>query len=456
MSGSRRSRLPLWELARSEPSNAACATLKFRITHTHHLGIHPGADFPKLNIDHMQVVPLHKRDFVRWRNAVRAGFGDRISAEDTIFMRDYRAEIDRLLACVDGSEIVGTGGADSFEMTLPGNARVPVAGIAYITTSPTHRRRGIQREIMSRIHSDARERGDVAAILWASMGNLYGRYGYGNAIPSHDWKIRREFASFAHFPEFNGSFQTLRRDEAIPMMSAVYDAARRERPGMIDRRDKRWQYEVHPKKNADDFFVICLEGNQPRGYAQYVFQGNPTTEDEFAMTVDVHEAIAVDAAAHAAIWRFMFDEPLTHEIVAHNRPVDDPVYWMLTDQRRLRRSTNDSIWLKLLDIPAMLSQRRYRTSGSFVLEVADDTDGTRSKWHLETSVDGPASCKATTRAADISLPEHSLAAAYFGAVTFSSLAAIGEAQASVRGHDLLRDLDAAFKCSPAAWNPFHF
>ena len=371
-------------------------------------------------------------------------------------MRDHRAEIDRLLACVDGGQIVGTGGADSFEMTLPGNTQVPVAGIAYITTSPTHRRRGIQREIMSRIHRDARERGDVAAILWASMGNLYGRYGYGNAIPSHDWKIRREFASFSHSPEFGGSFRTVRRDEAIPLMSVVYDAARRERPGMIDRRGKRWQYEVHPTKNADDFFVIYLEDNQPRGYAQYVFQSNPTTMDEFAMTVDVHEAVAVDAAAHAAIWRFLFDEPLAHEIVAHNRPVDDSVYWMLTDQRRLRRSTNDSIWLKLLDAPAMLTQRCYRTAGSFVLEVSDAADGARSQWHLDIDQDGIAICEATTRAADISLPEHSLAAAYFGAVSFSNLVAIGEAEVSPRGQELLCDLDTAFKCSPAAWNPFHF
>lgn len=404
----------------------------------------------------MQVVPLQKGDFIRWRNAVRAGFGDRISAEDSIYMRDHRAEIDRLLACVDGGEIIGTGGADSFNMTLPGSAQVPVAGIAYITTSPTHRRRGIQRNIMNRLHEDALERGDAAAILWASMGHLYGRYGYANAVPSHNWRIRQAFAGWTHSPEFKGTYATLMRDEAIPMMEAVYDVARRNRPGMIDRRPNRWQYEVHPKHNAEDFFVIYMESDQPRGYAHYVFSENPVTHDEFAMTLKVREAVAVNAASHAAIWRWLFDEPLAHEIVADNRPIDDSILWMLSDQRRLRRTVADSIWLKLLDIPAMLSRRRYQSSGAAVLEVAPASGGTPSKWQLQVDDSGFGTCKPTTKPADISMPETALATAYFGTINWTRLATIGEVETSPRGLTLLPKLDAMFRCSPAAWNPFHF
>ena len=403
----------------------------------------------------MELVPLHSSEFVHWRNAVRASFGDRISPEDSIFMRDHRAEIDRLLACMDGDEIVGTGGADSFNMTLPGGKTAPVAGVAYITTSPTHRRRGIQRKIMSRIHEDARARGDVACILWASLGNLYGRYGYGNSIPSHKWTIRRAYTQFSHCPEFNGTFRVVRRDEAIPLMAKVYDAARVKHPGMINRRPKRWQYEVHPRKNADDFVAVYEEAGQPRGYAQYVFNPKPSDRDPFAMTIVVHEAVAVDRRSHAAIWRFVFDEPLAHDIVAPYRPVDDPVYWMLADQRRLRRETEDTIWLKPLDIAALLSRREYHASGNVVIEVLAADDGSRSRWELSASPVG-ATCEPTTKSAHVSLPERALGAAYFGAVTPSMLVAIGEAEVSTPGERLLPTIDAMFRCSPAAWNPFHF
>ena len=403
----------------------------------------------------VELVPLQPSEFVHWRNAVRASFGDRISPEDSIYMRDHRAEIDRLLACMDGDEIVGTGGADSFEMTLPGGQTAPVAGVAYITTSPTHRRRGIQRKIMTRIHEDARARGDVACILWASLGNLYGRYGYGNAIPTHNWKVRRAYAQFAQHPEFSGSFRVVRRDEAIPLMAAVYDATRFKRPGMINRRPKRWQYEVHPRKNADDFVAVYEEDGQPRGYAQYVFQPKPSDLDPFAMSVVVHEALAIDDRAHAAIWRFVFDEPLAEEIVAPYRPVDDPVYWMLADQRRLRRETVDSIWLKPLDIGALLSKRAYQASGSVVIEVLSADDDSRTRWELTAGPDG-STCAPTTKSAHISLHERSLGAAYYGAVAPSMLVAIGEAEVSTAGHRELLNIDAMFRCSPAAWNPFHF
>ena len=403
----------------------------------------------------MELVPLHPSEFVHWRNAVRASFGDRISPEDSIYMRDHRAEIDRLIACKDGDEIVGTGGADSFDMTLPGGQTAPVAGVAYITTSPTHRRRGIQRKIMSRVHDDARARGDTACILWASLGNLYGRYGYGNSIPSHGWKIRGAYTQFSHCPEFNGSFRLVRRDEAIPLMAKVYDAARFDRPGMVNRRAKRWQYEVHPRKNADDFVAVYEEDGQPRGYAQYVFNPKQTDLDPFAMTLEVHEAISLDRRAHAAIWRFVFDEPLAYEIVAPYRPIDDPIYWMLADQRRLRRETNDTIWLKPLDIAALLSKRAYQAAGSFVIEVSAAEDNARTRWELTTSPDG-STCKPTAKAAHISLHERSLGAAYFGSITPSMLVDIGEAEVSVPGQRLLSNIDAMFRCSPAAWNPFHF
>ena len=403
----------------------------------------------------VELVPLQPSEFVHWRNAVRASFGDRISPEDSVYMRDHRAEIDRLLACMDGDEIVGTGGADSFLMTLPGGHTAPVAGVAYITTLSTHRRRGIQRKIMTRIHEDARERGDVACILWASLGDLYGRYGYGNAIPTHNWKIRRAYAQFSHCPDYDGVFRVVRRDEAIPLMAAVYETARVKHPGMINRRPKRWQYEVHPRKNADDFVAIYEEDGEPRGYAQYVFQPKPSELDPFAMTIIVHEALAVDHKAHAAIWRFVFDEPLAEEIDAPYRPVDDPVYWMLADQRRLRRETNDSIWLKPLDTAALLSNRTYQASGSVVIEVVSADDDTRSRWELNASPTG-STCTATTKSAHITLPERALGAAYYGAVTPSILVATGEADVSAYGQSLLPNVDAMFRCSPAAWNPFHF
>ena len=63
--------------------------------------------------------------------------------------------------------MVGTGGAVTFEMTVPGGAAMTVGGVTAIATRPTHRRRGVLTAIMRRLQADARERGEAISALWA-------------------------------------------------------------------------------------------------------------------------------------------------------------------------------------------------------------------------------------------------------------------------------------------------
>ncbi len=51
-------------------------------------------------------------------------------------------EFDRTIAALDGEQMVGSAGAYSFQMTVPGGV-VPAAGITFVAVLPSHRRRGI-------------------------------------------------------------------------------------------------------------------------------------------------------------------------------------------------------------------------------------------------------------------------------------------------------------------------
>src|SRR5207344_3532582 len=100
------------------------------------------------------------------------------------------------------------------ELTAPG-ARVPTAGVTVVGVLPTHRRRGILRELMRAQLDDVHARGEPLAALWASEGGIYGRFGYGLASLCGDLEIRRTHGAFARPSAWAGEARLVPLDEAL-------------------------------------------------------------------------------------------------------------------------------------------------------------------------------------------------------------------------------------------------
>jgi hypothetical protein len=70
----------------------------------------------------LEIRPLSEGDFNAWVRTRQRGFGVHSSA-NTEELNRHIVEIDRAIAAFDGSEIVGTTAAMSFELTIPGVRR---------------------------------------------------------------------------------------------------------------------------------------------------------------------------------------------------------------------------------------------------------------------------------------------------------------------------------------------
>ena len=70
----------------------------------------------------INIKAINKNNFLDWRKAVRRSFGDVRDFKDMEILRLERVEINRLIAAIDDETngIVGTGGTDSFNLTIPG------------------------------------------------------------------------------------------------------------------------------------------------------------------------------------------------------------------------------------------------------------------------------------------------------------------------------------------------
>ncbi|MAX19037.1 MAG: hypothetical protein CL709_04135 [Chloroflexi bacterium] len=79
------------------------------------------------------------------------------------------------------------------------------------------------------------------------------------------------------------------------------------------------------------------------------------------------------------------------------------------------------MWLRLVDAPAVLAQRRYAKEGKLVIEIQDSIcPWNNGRFQLDGGPDG-AQCRPTSASADLSLSVADLTSGYLGATGYSAL-----------------------------------
>ena len=84
---------------------------------------------------------------------------------------------------------MGTVRSWATELTVPGGVLLPASAVAAVSVLPTHRRRGVLSRMLPVDLDAARERGEAVAVLYASEYPIYGRFGFGPAVPSAIWVV---------------------------------------------------------------------------------------------------------------------------------------------------------------------------------------------------------------------------------------------------------------------------
>ena len=89
-------------------------------------------------------------------------------------------ETERGLVARREGEIVGTAAILTRQLAIPGGT-VAAAHVTLVSVAATARRQGVLTRFMQRQFDDARAAGESIAVLWASEGRIYQRFGYGLA-----------------------------------------------------------------------------------------------------------------------------------------------------------------------------------------------------------------------------------------------------------------------------------
>jgi predicted acetyltransferase len=382
-------------------------------------------------------------------------------------------EFDRTVAAFDGKQIVGTAAAFTMQLSVPGGIAA-TAGVAAVSVLPSHRRRGILTSLMHHQLADVRDRGETVAALFASESGIYGRYGYAPATTETEFTIRRGegalrvpiVAGAAPAGQGMPELRITEPRQAAAELAQVYRSVLRDRPGLLARDDRWWDYLLwdpeHRRSGSGPLrCLIAADDAGPRGYALYSAATGPGDHWTGGGVLRVRELMAGDPVAYAALWRDLLSRDLVAEVSAPARPADDPLPHLLADGRRARPRLTDGMWIRLVSVPRALAQRRYACPVDLVIEVTDEVlPGNAGRWRLQAEgqpecADAPgASCEATTAPPDVALPAAALGSAYLGGTRLGALAGAGLVT-ELRPGSLSR-LSAAMWWDPAPWSPTHF
>lgn len=357
-------------------------------------------------------------------SAVEHAFGDELGDDDWERERKLVPE-GRSLAAYDGDRVVGYTAAYQFDLTVPGG-RLPCAGVTWVGVLPSHRRRGILRELMKRQLDQVAAWGEPIAALWASEASIYGRFGYGVAAPSVAAHSRRDRFAFRSEPPVFAA-RLVEADEAYRLFPALYERLAAARPGMLSRsetwwRDHRLTDPESSRRGASRKFYAVLEADgEPQAYAIYRVKGE--WEDGFPKgEVRVMDAFALTPAAELALWRFLHGIDLVAKVEVYQLDPASALVLGVRDPRALGLTLGDGLWLRLVDLDTALRARSYRPGRSVVLEVRDDL----CPWNDGRYRVGDDAGR-TEDTADLALDVADLASAYLGAFDFHRLVRAGRA-----------------------------
>lgn len=372
--------------------------------------------------------------FDAFHRAEERGFQEETPAEHLDLDRAV-TDPSRFFGFTVGGRWVSTFGSFARHLTVPGGTAIPVSAVTAVTVHSAYRRRGLLRRSMQHEFDLCRERGESVAVLYASESGIYGRFGYGNAASEAALSGRTDALGLRSevavaLDAVGGSVDEVPREVFVGMVRDLHDRLRAARPGSLDRPDTWWNLKLSdpPSWRAGATalrFVVSYDAlGRVDGHAAYQVRagddlGNP------AGVAKIRELEGADAAAYARLWRYMSELDLVRTFVMDRAPVQHALRYVLAEPRAVSTRVHDALYVRILDVAAALSARRYATDIDTVIEVTDPMlPGVAGRFVLRGSLDAAAASR-TDREPDMTLCARDLAAAYLGETALSALQAAG-------------------------------
>ncbi|KAA9111180.1 GNAT family N-acetyltransferase [Microbacterium rhizomatis] len=394
-----------------------------------------------------RTVDIATSDFVPFIKAANRGFLGEEPNDEQIEGSRERLAGRRLTGIFDATSAepatpIATVDSWVTDLSLPGRRTIPMWAISGVTVSPTHRRKGVARAMLEGELRAAAGAGIALAGLTVTEATIYGRFGFAPAVSAADWVIDTRRARWVG-PAAPGRVHAVDRERLRSELASVHDRARLARPGDVPGWTGLWRRIAGLAPGNDDRKVRGViyvdESGATRGAMAYTIGEEPAdfTRHDLAIAMLVTES----EDAYRSLWRFALEHDLVSTVRAPLRSVDEPLRWMIEDQRAATVTVSDHGWLRILDVPAVLTARAYSAPLSLALGITDDLGFAHGVWHLDVDDDGHGTAEPIDAVPDLTMTVRELGSVLLGGVRPATLRAAGRMQGSA---DAVTALDRSF------------
>jgi len=401
--------------------------------------------------------------YEKWVQADNRGFhGDWLKDDEVATMMGNMA-YRRTTGVYDDSAVdpeapVATVNSWPAPLTVPGGT-VDAWAISSVTVAPTHRRRGIARNLLEAELRTAHALGVPLAMLTVSEATIYDRFGFAPAMVVADLEIDTRRARFTG-PAASGRVQFVDRAQLRTEVESLLErgvaATVGELPGWPGLWNRIFGLTPASADTGRKTRAVRFDdaAGEPQGFALYTLKEDESDYSKHTATVSYLLALTPDA--YAGLWQHVLELDLTSTVKAPLRSAAEPLIWQVSDQRAIRATHHDHLWLRILDVPAALSARTFAAPLDLTIEVTDDLGFTSGAYKLRAAGTEPNLRvePVETPTPDLTLSVNALSALYLGGVKPTTLRDAGH----ITEHNLgaVASLELAFRSPTTPYTSIWF
>jgi predicted acetyltransferase len=252
-------------------------------------------------------------------------------------------------------------------------AALPMMGLAAVAVAAQARRRGAGAELCRTALRHARDRGDVASMLYPFRPAYYRAFGWALAGELHRYRFRPESLVADNFAPLR-----LADSDDVAGIAACYASFARASHGLIDRAPSAWKLHL----GQPDTHAFVLDDGGIQGYLIAHYRAGSSRERR---VFEIRELVASTAADYAGILGWIRAQRDLWRLVQYDAAPDEHFALRLSEPRppgfRHARELWDPVariirgpMLRVLNVQEAIRRRRDwngQDEASFTVEVLD-------------------------------------------------------------------------------------